>query len=101
MVRKWGFYITFLSMKGFKLKLLFFRKGKSCSLQRHNHRSELWLFLSGSGVMENNSSIEGLSGGDYEHVPLGNWHRFTANKLTVVLEVQYGEECLESDIERI
>jgi mannose-6-phosphate isomerase-like protein (cupin superfamily) len=88
-------------MKGFKVKLLFFRKGRACSLQKHSFRSELWLFLLGSGVMENNSSIEGLSRGSYEVVPVGNWHRFTAQKNTIVLEVQYGEECTESDIERI
>lgn len=99
-VRKWGFYLTLLSMKGFKIKLLFFRKGRACSLQRHSKRGELWLFLMGQGLMENNTSYEGLSKGGYEHVPLGNWHRFTAYKTTIVLEIQYGE-CRENDIERI
>ncbi len=51
MRKRWGWYKTLLERKHFKVKLLYFEKSKSCSMQRHKFRNELWLFIFGDGAM--------------------------------------------------
>lgn len=102
--RKWGWYLTILSKRYFKIKFLYFKRGGEISLQRHCMRHETWLFLFGQGVMQNylnkvSQVIAFRKSGDYEYVQRGNWHHFKAIKPTLVLEVQTGI-CRESDIER-
>jgi hypothetical protein len=87
--RKWGWYITLISRKQFKVKLLRFYKGKSLSLQYHYLRDELWLFLTG------------FDKGDWRHIKRRQVHTYYATMPTLVLEIQYGEKCKESDIVRI
>lgn len=84
--RKWGWYLTLLDRKHFKVKLLRFKRGGNLSLQYHNHRKELWLFL---------------GNGEYSEIPEQTLHTHYALKPTYVLEIQYGEKCEEADIVRI
>lgn len=95
--RPWGFWVVLLSRRNFKVKLLRFRKGGSISLQKHSHRHELWLFLSGGGSMAFN--IPPVAG-DYRMIRRFSKHKYTAHKTTWVLEIQFGSYCIESDIER-
>mgnify|MGYP003660114658 CR=1 FL=1 len=95
--RPWGFWLTLYKGKHFKIKLIRFKIGKSLSLQRHEYRSELWVFLSGKGVMLNAGAVHK---GDYAFIQQGAWHKFIAGANTWVLEIQYGEKCEEIDIER-
>lgn len=67
-------------------------------MQRHKERHELWLFLFGSGKMHRNHPPKG---GDFALIRQMSWHQYTASKPTLVLEVQYGTSCEESDIERL
>ena len=103
--RKWGWYLTLWSARAFKVKLLWFRKGASCSMQRHFKRDELWCFLFGEGYLaiseddEPEGRMTRMKGGDCGVVPIAKWHRFLATKCTLVLEIQTGE-CREDDIER-
>jgi len=117
--RKWGWYLTLLDRKHFKVKLLRFKKGGACSNQYHNERAELWLFLSGKGnfkIAGENSHTncfgetypigweedERMMGaGEFMRVPLGLHHQYTALLPTLVLEIQYGERCVEEDIVRL
>lgn len=95
--KPWGWYFTLISAAHFKVKLLRFNKGAACSNQRHTHRSELWLFLSGKG---NLSGLE-VSRGQFALVSEHAWHQYRAATKTLVLEIQFGEKCEESDIERV
>lgn len=80
-------------------------------MQYHNRRSELWLFLSGAGSMSTwkrmNSPDRSLEidltpeADTYYHIPTGRWHAFKAFDPTWVLEIQYGEKCVEEDIVRV
>lgn len=99
--RSWGYYITLLDRKHFKVKILRFRAGHSCSLQYHKYRYELWLFLKGSGAFRRGKEREAVGEGDYKSV--GRWveHKYFADKPTTVLEIQYGSICDEQDIVRI
>lgn len=98
--RKWGWWIVLLDRPSFKLKLLRFRKKGALSMQKHYLRSELWLFLKGGGLFLGQEDYIAPSAGDYHMIEQKAWHKFIADKVTWVLEVQYGVACKESDIER-
>ena len=98
--RKWGWYWTILSGERFKVKLLYFRKGKQISLQKHFDRHEHWLFLFGNGAMQITNKIFAIGKGEAAFVMREQWHQYTAYKKTLVLEIQVGERCSEDDIER-
>jgi mannose-1-phosphate guanylyltransferase / mannose-6-phosphate isomerase len=98
--RQWGYYITLLDGKHFKVKILRFKTGKSCSMQYHNKRSELWCFLSGAGDMYIEGALIAVQSGDFRIVHQTYWHQFTAWLPTTVLEIQFGDKCDEKDIVR-
>lgn len=101
--RPWGWYLTLIDQRQFKVKILKFKAGKSCSKQRHKYRSEVWCFLSGLGVFYRDggaNSLYDVRSGDAVPVTRENWHQYTALKPTLVLEIQYGDQCIEEDIER-
>lgn len=98
--RPWGFWITILDRKHFKVKLFRVKPNRSLSKQYHLKRNELWLFLSGIGEF----LCEGrrvLTRGDYWLVDVLKVHQYTALSPTWVLEIQYGETCIEEDIVRV
>ena len=104
--RKWGWYLVLLDRAHFKVKLLRFKKCGTCSKQFHNHRGELWLLMKGGGVfsrggVEDDYGHWNVYGGDAVLVPQTSTHMFSAFKNTYVLEIQYGERCLEEDIVRV
>ena len=104
--RRWGYYITLLDRKHFKVKLLLFWRGRECSNQLHMRRNELWLILSGSGRMQivdklKNSKVTYLFSGGWIIAPQHLSHQFYAYNPSLVLEIQYGEKCDESDIVRV
>lgn len=87
--RSWGWWFVLLDRKHFKVKLLRFSAGKQLSVQYHNFRSELWLFLTGR------------ERGEYWNVPKGNIHTYQSPSAVYILEIQYGEKCVEEDIVRL
>lgn len=99
--RKWGWYLVLLDRKHFKVKLLKFYDGKSCSMQKHYKRNELWLWLYGAGELETEDSVLGMKSGQFMTIPKECWHQYKADKETMILEIQYGERCEEEDIVRI
>lgn len=99
--RQWGWYWTILDRKHFKVKLLRFWKGRKCSLQYHQYRNELWLMLKGFGSMKLDGRMEDMTAGEYCLVPVGTQHKFVAIKPSLILEIQYGDFCMESDIVRL
>jgi mannose-6-phosphate isomerase-like protein (cupin superfamily) len=86
--RSWGWYAVVLDRGRFKVKLLRFKAGARMSVQRHTHRSELWLHLSGPLA------------GEWRLYPAGESHTFRPDSAACVLEVQFGEKCVEEDIIR-
>lgn len=98
--RSWGWYLTLIDRKHFKVKLLRFRKGQACSLQYHEERSELWLFLKGKGKFTRGTSLRDTGENEWQIVPQGVSHRYLAVLPTLVLEIQYGDKCDERDIIR-
>lgn len=97
--RPWGEWFNILELPGYKVKVLVVKQGGKLSVQRHFHRSETWWIVSGVGVF-NDSEL--LSAGAQRYIPQLQWHTVMNNgeQPLVILEIQQGSECLESDIER-
>ena len=82
--------------------------GGKLSMQRHDKRSEHWFVAEGTATVYTlNVSSDVELYGVYEqhkslHIPVNTWHQLT-NEHDVPLklvEIQYGENCIEEDIER-
>lgn len=102
-LREWGYYRVLHEVAGMKVKELTVDPGKSLSMQRHQLRSEYWIVQSGSAVVNSiNAEPKILNKYNEYHVPVQAWHQLT-NPHSVplkLIEIQYGEQCVEEDIER-
>ena len=91
-----------------KVKELIVHPGKGMSFQKHFKRSEIWMVSKGSCIVnystddpDNKQNIK-LKTFDHYLVPVGQWHQITNpfDEVCHLIEIQYGEECIEEDIER-
>lgn len=106
--KPWGYYTVLEEVNSnVKVKKLHVLPGKSLSLQRHFKRSEYWFVASGRAFLETEDSAGNLIVQEYElhehiHIPVTKWHRlFNTGDIPVeIVEIQYGPECQEEDIER-
>lgn len=100
--RPWGYYRVLHEAPGMKVKELTVEPGKSLSMQRHAQRREYWVVEEGNCKVETDSSTLLLDTHQTVDIPVGAWHRLS-NPFTNpcrIVEIQYGEACEESDIER-
>ena len=107
--RDWGYWrvLDDKPEKGYKVKELVIYPGKSLSDQRHFKRSEEWKIL--EGVVKMDTEYNGLQ--DSLHLKPSTmtytiakevWHKASnpGDTNAHILEVQWGSECIEEDIER-
>lgn len=108
--RDWGYWRVLDDKQprlGLKTKELVINPGGSLSDQRHKHRSEHWYVLEGEIDIE----IEHEDGTNYtihlkpHHryiIPENTWHKTTniGDLHAHIIEIQYGDKCVEEDIER-
>jgi mannose-6-phosphate isomerase-like protein (cupin superfamily) len=101
--RPWGFYIKFLEEDGVWVKRVEVNPGARLSLQKHNHRSEKWNIVSGSGVVTLDDQLIPVKAGTVLDIPLGAVHRIanTGKTQLVFIEVACGDWLSEEDIIRI
>lgn len=107
--RQWGSFINLFHTKNIKVKELIIEPGKSMSFQRHFKRNEIWLVSEGSCLVyftedkttKDKSKLK-LQKFDHYLVSKKDWHQIkNPHKETChVIEIQYGDECIEEDIER-
>lgn len=104
--RPWGYWKVLDDKVTVKIKELVINSGCSLSDQKHNYRAEHWYILKGSCTIQTEwkglkSSIN-LNAHDNYVIGNGVWHLTTNNSTEPchVLEIQYGEKCVEEDIER-
>lgn len=107
-IRPWGYYrILHTVGSGVKLKELTVEPGQRLSMQRHSQRSEFWFVAEGVATVYTvqNSDLE-LTGTYNQHqhlwIPRDDWHQL-ANETTEplkIIEIQYGINCIEEDIQR-
>ena len=100
--RPWGNYISLVEDNRWQVKLISVKPGERLSQQKHHHRSEHWIVVSGTAKVEvdNHNSI--LSENQSVYIPLGSIHRLSnPGKIPLLLiEVQSGSYLGEDDIER-
>jgi cytidyltransferase-like protein len=107
--RDWGYWrvLDHKPKKGYKVKELVIYPGKGLSDQKHFKRLEEWKIL--EGVVKMDTEYNGLQ--DSLHLKpstmtytIGKevWHKASnpGDTNAHVLEVQWGDECIEEDIER-
>ncbi len=106
--RPWGYYRILHEVPGIKVKELTVNPGCRLSMQRHSLRSEYWIVSEGQAVVNRATPLNFelppavLNQHDQLHVVKQEWHQLTnpnTEPLRVV-EIQYGENCVEEDIER-
>ncbi len=107
--RPWGYYrVLHENGRQVKVKELTVDPGKSLSMQRHQDRAEHWFVAQGQATVytiNRKSDAEPL--GEFEqfknlHIQKHEWHQLaneTAQPLKII-EIQYGDNCVEEDIER-
>ena len=106
--RLWGSFYNLFEDDQVKVKELIVDPGKGMSFQKHFKRSEIWMVSKGSCIVnyskgdpDNKQNIQ-LNKFDHYLVPVGEWHQITNpfKETCHLIEIQYGEECVEDDIER-
>jgi cytidyltransferase-like protein len=106
--RIWGSFYNLFEEEQVKVKELIVTPGKGMSFQKHFKRSEIWLVSKGACIVNysaddpNDKKNIQLNKFDHYIVPVGNWHQITNpfKDSCHLIEIQYGEECIEDDIER-
>ncbi len=101
--RPWGWYDSIDEGERFKVKRIQVNPGASLSLQKHHHRAEHWVVVSGTAEITNGDKVLLLTENQSTYIPLGVEHRLT-NPGTIpleIIEVQSGSYLGEDDIVRL
>lgn len=101
--RPWGNYTVLENQDGYKIKIIEVKPGKRLSLQKHFHRNEHWIVLSGSATVTIGERTRLLCPNESIYIKMGEVHRLSnEGKIPVVLiEAQVGEYTGEDDIIRL
>jgi mannose-1-phosphate guanylyltransferase len=101
--RPWGTYTILEDTPGYKIKRIVVQPGKRLSLQKHFHRSEHWIVVSGTATVTVGDQTQIVRPNESTYIKMGEIHRLTNDgKIPVVLiEAQVGEYTGEDDIVRI
>lgn len=104
--RPWGFYRVLYDTESTKTKELVVEPGKSLSMQKHQYRNEHWHVVEGCGILHEERNNFARKIDLFQHhsvtIPIGMWHRLENNgdKPLKIIEIQYGKQCIEEDIDR-
>ena len=100
--RPWGWYDSIDEGPRFKVKRILVKPKASLSLQKHHHRAEHWIVVTGTAEITNGDKVLTLTENQSTYIPLGEVHRL-ANPGTIpleIIEVQSGSYLGEDDIVR-
>jgi mannose-6-phosphate isomerase-like protein (cupin superfamily) len=101
--RPWGWYQTMDLGARFRVKRILVHPGRKLSLQRHHHRAEHWVAVSGTVEVTRDQEVTLLRENESIYLPLGCVHRLANPGLipAEIVEVQTGAYLEEDDIVRI
>lgn len=101
--RPWGSYTILEDSNGYKIKKIEVKPGKRLSLQKHFHRNEHWVVVSGCATVTIEDETFVLNPNESTYIKAGQLHRLqNEGKLPlVIIEAQVGEYTGEDDIVRI
>lgn len=100
--RPWGWYDSIDEGGRFKVKRIQVKPKASLSLQKHHHRAEHWIIVTGTAEITNGDKVLTLTENQSTYIPLGEVHRL-ANPGSIpleIIEVQSGSYLGEDDIVR-
>ena len=108
--RAWGYYRVLHEVDNHvKLKELTVMPGQRLSMQRHSNRAEFWFVAQGEATVytvDPHSTEYELMASPARHqstwIKLNEWHQLCneTDQPLKLIEIQYGEDCAETDIER-
>lgn len=100
--RPWGKYDSIDNGNRYQVKRVTVKPGASLSKQMHHHRSEHWIIVSGTAIVEIEDKESLLSENQSLYIPIGTKHRLTnPGKVNLeLIEVQSGSYLGEDDIVR-
>ena len=101
--RPWGWYDVIDESDRYKVKSIEVNPGHKLSLQRHHHRSEHWVVVSGTALTECDGKEILLAENQSTYIPVGSVHRLSnPGKIPLrIIEVQSGSYVGEDDIVRL
>jgi len=100
--RPWGTYTVLEENSHYKIKRIEVLPGQRLSLQKHHHRSEHWIVVSGTALVTCGDREFMVNINESTFISIGEQHRLqNPGKIPlVIIEVQSGEYLGEDDIVR-
>ena len=100
--RPWGSYDSIDNGHRFQVKRIMVKPGASLSLQKHHHRAEHWIVVTGTAKVTCDDKTFLLSENQSTYIPIASVHRLAnPGKIPLeIIEVQSGSYLGEDDIER-
>ena len=101
--RPWGTYTILEDTPGYKIKRIEVKPGKRLSLQKHFHRNEHWIVVSGTATVRVGDETQIIRPNESTYIKMGELHRLTNEGVipVVLIEAQVGEYTGEDDIVRV
>ncbi|MDD3343426.1 MAG: mannose-1-phosphate guanylyltransferase/mannose-6-phosphate isomerase [Sulfurospirillaceae bacterium] len=101
--RPWGTYTVLEDTAGYKIKRIVVAPGKKLSLQKHLHRSEHWVVVSGVATVTVGTETLMVKPNESTYIKRGELHRLAndGDIPIILIEAQVGEYTGEDDIIRI
>jgi mannose-1-phosphate guanylyltransferase / mannose-6-phosphate isomerase len=101
--RPWGSYDSLEAADRFQVKRIVVKPGASLSLQKHHHRAEHWVVVSGTAEVTCDDKVFLLGENQSTYIPLGSVHRLRnpGKEPLELIEVQSGSYLGEDDIVRL
>mgnify|MGYP001032173231 FL=1 len=101
-LRPWGSWTLLVKGTGFQVKTIEVAPGQRLSLQSHEHRSEHWVVVEGSGRITRGSEVFDIGPNQSAYIPRGFTHRLENPGTGVlrIVEIAVGDYLGEDDITR-
>lgn len=101
--RPWGSFEGIDSGPGFQVKRLSLNPKAEISLQYHHKRSEHWVVVAGTALVQKGEKVFELNINESVDIPVGTKHKLSNpyNQTLEIIEVQTGSYLGEDDIVRI
>jgi len=101
--RPWGTYTVLEDSPHYKIKRIVVKPKKRLSLQKHFHRNEHWIVVSGTAIVRVGEEEMTLRANESTYIHAGVLHRLEnqGNIDLILIEAQVGEYLGEDDIVRI
>lgn len=101
--RPWGSYTLLDEGDNFKIKRIVVKPGRKLSLQKHLHRSEHWVVVSGTATVTVDSEQRIVRTNESVYIPIAGVHRLeNEGKVDLaIIETQVGQYLGEDDIIRL